>query len=890
MSLLSLKPLRKPRANQISTSIFFHSPKLGRHVWCESNLEWDTAIILDHDPFVLDYCEQSVELQWSKSTWTPDFVAIVENQDEYHILILEVKYLQELLTNKDHYIQKYDETQEWIKQNFNQLARQITSLPVSSIDLIIATDQSLQQSFRVRNCRKLIQTLIEQNVDLNICQKIRDIISGMNQIPLKSLANSIQSILKLKNTTLEEIYNAIYYMIYTCEIYIDLEQFFHPKTVIFRTNKNYIPAEDWLKRFNWQDQSYFQTPLIKHQDLYFIANTPEKSIEYWEIASKRFQIISPLLDISIKQSKMQDIIYQGEQIPWATAYKWILKYRSADGDIRALLPLSSNSGRKRCDENTIGKLLWEYGKTAYLKQERKTIKHSYNIMKAYAYSINKGSKCISYSTFYRRILELDGKEIAQKRIGKRNAEKDFELSESEFPHADYPLQSVQIDHTPIDVLVVDEENRQVTERPYLTIASDSYSRCILGYHITYNKPSRLSIAMTLLNCVQNKTETILKIQEQFPGLEKEKLDIIKNSNWKDVYGLPYTLHMDNGSDFRSNDIHLFAARYKVHLHYRAVKKPQHGAYVERLLGTLNNRLHSISGTTYSNSVEKRDYPSEKRAVYTIKELEARILTEILLYHDDYHRQIRMPPIRKWLDAFDRTGKEHAITRNLSQITSSFFHLDVLPSEMRSVQKRGVQMFGLNYAHPSIQKWIGKKENGRRHSSKKFLIRYDPRDIRTVYFYDPKDSGYLELKCSDRFVQTYYDTQSLTLWQWNAIKTNYRKEYRHSNNDYEVKKLSYLLVQQNMDKEVATRSKSTRINRSRNLNNHQDRKKFLHNAQLVPEDDEALSELDSSLFELEYNEDDIEYIYIPPKEQNPFYGMEEDISKEKQKKSEITWKK
>lgn len=85
---------------------------------------------MDHDPFVLDYCEQSIELQWSKSTWIPDFVAIVENQDEYHILILEVKYLQELLTNKNHFIQKYDETQEWIKQNFNKLARQITSLLV----------------------------------------------------------------------------------------------------------------------------------------------------------------------------------------------------------------------------------------------------------------------------------------------------------------------------------------------------------------------------------------------------------------------------------------------------------------------------------------------------------------------------------------------------------------------------------------------------------------------------------------------------------------------------------------------------------------------------------------------------------------------------------------
>ena len=111
----------------------------------------------DQDPSVLEYCEQSIELQWSKSTWIPDFVALIEEDDQYTMLILEVKYMQELLEDKEHFIQKYDETRDWIAQNFSILATSFTKLPISRIELIIVTDLVLQQSFRVRNCRKLIQ-------------------------------------------------------------------------------------------------------------------------------------------------------------------------------------------------------------------------------------------------------------------------------------------------------------------------------------------------------------------------------------------------------------------------------------------------------------------------------------------------------------------------------------------------------------------------------------------------------------------------------------------------------------------------------------------------------------------------------------------------------------
>ncbi len=62
--------------------------------------------------------------------------------------------------------------------------------------------------------------------------------------------------------------------------------------------------------------------------------------------------------------------------------------------------------------------------------------------------------------------------------------------------------------------------------------------------------------------VQLKTECIQKIFTQFPEMEQETRAIIQASKWNDVCGLPYTLHMDNGPEFRSNDTLLFGARMK----------------------------------------------------------------------------------------------------------------------------------------------------------------------------------------------------------------------------------------------------------------------------------------------------------------------------------------
>src|SRR3546814_9200103 len=46
------------------------------------------------------------------------------------------------------------------------------------------------------------------------------------------------------------------------------------------------------------------------------------------------------------------------------------------------------------------------------------------------------------------------------------------------------LQQVQIDHTVVDLMIVDEYDRVPIGRPYLTIAIDVFSRCVPGFVVT----------------------------------------------------------------------------------------------------------------------------------------------------------------------------------------------------------------------------------------------------------------------------------------------------------------------------------------------------------------------------------------------------------------------
>jgi putative transposase len=65
---------------------------------------------------------------------------------------------------------------------------------------------------------------------------------------------------------------------------------------------------------------------------------------------------------------------------------------------------------------------------------------------------------------------------------------------------------VQIDHTEVDLFLVDETTRKaMTARPWLTLAIDVFTRMVVGFHLSMDKPFQVSIGLCMLNAVYDKS-------------------------------------------------------------------------------------------------------------------------------------------------------------------------------------------------------------------------------------------------------------------------------------------------------------------------------------------------------------------------------------------------
>lgn len=196
------------------------------------------------------------------------------------------------------------------------------------------------------------------------------------------------------------------------------------------------------------------------------------------------------------------------------------------------------------------------------------------------------------NTVYRRCYAIDEREKEKKRHGSKAAKDKYSQTLDGYQEATRPLEIIQIDHTLMDIIIVDEETRKPIGRAWLTIAIDVYSRMVLGFYISLDPPSAMSVALCLQQAFCPKDSWLA---------ERE----IKHA-W-DIFGLPEALHMDNGKDFHSKTLRRGCEKYEINMYYRPVGKTEYGAHVERLIGTFMGYMKVLPGATFSNIEEKGSY-------------------------------------------------------------------------------------------------------------------------------------------------------------------------------------------------------------------------------------------------------------------------------------------
>ncbi len=307
--------------------------------------------------------------------------------------------------------------------------------------------------------------------------------------------------------------------------------------------------------------------------------------------------------------------------------------------------------------------------------------------------------------------------------------------------APHPLAVTQIDHTPTDIQFVEVVDGAGTfvGRAYLTILVDVCTRCILGFCLTLEAPSTLSVALCLAHAVCRKEAWL-----QARGLAHA---------WP-TFGRPKQIVTDSAREFKGAAFRRGCAEYGVAIRFRDRGRVHEGGVVERLLGKLNSGLGRRDGATGSSIADRDGYPSETRACLTFADLERCVALAIIDHNGQMNEKTLRIPLDEW--------RSRAAGPPPTVDAPDAVLLNFLPEQRRRLTPQGVELFALHYYAP----WLGVLVPERDRLGR-LEIRYDPRDISRVYVRDPSDGQFRVTPRRDG------DTTPLTLWEHRRARSERR---------------------------------------------------------------------------------------------------------------------
>lgn len=295
----------------------------------------------------------------------------------------------------------------------------------------------------------------------------------------------------------------------------------------------------------------------------------------------------------------------------------------------------------------------------------------------------QGWEAPSYSSVYGIIRSLDAGLVTLAHEGIKAYQDRFDLLYRR--EASRPNEIWQADHSPIDIWLLDNGKAL---RPWLTVIEDDYSRCIMGYYLSFDVPNTLNTSLALRQAIWRKAD----------------------SNWP-VCGIPETFYTDHGSDFTSRHLEQVAADLKIHLVFSTVGVPRGRGRVERFFRTNNQLfLHRLPGY----GPHGKPLTSPQLSLTEFQSAFHRFLLDE--YHQHRQEELKSAPQARW----EANGF-------LPQMPQSLEKLDLLLLTVvttRRVRRDGIYFQKMRYVDPILAAYIGAD----------VVIRYDPRDMAEIRVY------------------------------------------------------------------------------------------------------------------------------------------------------------
>lgn len=225
---------------------------------------------------------------------------------------------------------------------------------------------------------------------------------------------------------------------------------------------------------------------------------------------------------------------------------------------------------------------------------------------------------LSVRTFENRIKARPKDEIMIARMGREAARKHFKMIKGHLP-SEYPLDMVEIDHTPMNLYVIDDLAYLPLGRPWLTAIKDRYSGVLLGFYLSF-QPTGLN---SIFGCIKHSLCSHHLAYELWPEIE----------NLWPSFGIAATYLSDRGGDFLAQRYQLAIIELGADYEYCERRTPWLKGSVERFFLTLEQTFfETLPGRTFAGLQLRGSYNPVEDAVI-------RFSTLVFLLHKwaaDYH--------------------------------------------------------------------------------------------------------------------------------------------------------------------------------------------------------------------------------------------------------------
>lgn len=409
----------------------------------------------------------------------------------------------------------------------------------------------------------------------------------------------------------------------------------------------------------------------------------------------------------------------------STVMRWLRIFETAEQAPQSLVDGNAQRVRVSKLHPEMDRLVNESIRKYYLTRDRFSLRHTLSMVRAQAKPLVAQGKLteadtqLSLSTLSRRVNAMDRHRVIEAREGAARARM-VTRTTMDGTTARYPLDVVEVDHTPLNWVVICDRTGLPLGRPLLTVMIDAYSGYLLGFYVSFYGAGLSSVSGAVRCALSMKADLVA-------GIKLENIWLAE--------GIPDTVKLDNGLEFHSPVFQRMGWELGSSFTYCRVRTPWLKPHVERFFASLDN-LTLARGRVHKRVANVINLnPDEDAAI-----MFSAFVRGLVMYVVDYHPfQINERKLARPYDLM----QDGLLSVPPARFPHDMERLRMVSalSKQLTVHQGGVELHGLPFGGAELLPM--RQAHGKRF---KTWVKWDPDDMSQIWVQDPRSLQWVASPC------------------------------------------------------------------------------------------------------------------------------------------------